>query len=176
MLDESQQSALQEIFLRHKGKLRGIAKSIVKTTDLTDEVMQDAYLKVADAPQETTIRQPLCYCGQVVRNLALDCYRRHSIEATYRTFVEDVELLPVAAIDWVPERLIEARQSLAMIDQILNKLAPRTRQAFELSRLGGMTQREIGAHMGCSATLVNVMIKEADSALQSCRHLLPDSN
>lgn len=172
MLDVPTQSALKEAFLLNKGKLRGIAKSIVKTADMTDEVLQDAYLKVADLPDESAIRQPLWYCCQVVRNLALDCYRRHTTEAAYRTFVDDVELLPVAAVDWVPERLLDVRQSLGIVDKLLDKVAPRTRQAFELSRIGGLTQREIATHLGCSATLVNFMIKEVDLALQNCRHLL----
>lgn len=175
MLNDSSQSALEEIFLLHKGKLRGIARSIVRTIDLTDEVLQDAYLKIAGIPQEAVIREPLFYCCQVVRNLALDCYRRHTVEATYRTFIDDVESLPVATVEWVPERLLEVRQSLSVVDKMLDSLAPRTRYVFELSRLGGLTQREIAQKLGCSATLVNFMIKEADLMLQSCRHLLEES-
>ncbi len=37
-----------------------------------------------------------------------------------------------------------------------------------------MTQRQIAAQLGCSATLVNFMIRDVVDALRGCRDLLAD--
>lgn len=168
MSNRLEAGGLEEVFLLHKRKLRGIAKSVVIKADLVDEVMQDAYLKVVAAAAFDAVRNPVCYCCQIVRNVALDYHRRRIVEAAYRTFVQDIETF-AASVERVPERGIDARRALQEVSEVLQALAPRTRQAFELSRLSGLTQREIGRHLGCSATLVNFMIKEADAALAKCR-------
>lgn len=163
--------SLSEIFLEHRGYLRGIAQKIVRTADLADDVLQEAYLKLAKGSYAEEVRKPLSYCCQVVRNLAIDHFRKHAVEAALRADGEDVELLEVPG-DVGPEQSLGERQSLALIEEVLATLSPRTRLAFELYRISGMTQRDIGLQLGCSATLVNFMIKEVDQALEGCRHLL----
>lgn len=160
-----------EVFIANRPQLFRIAQKILRAADWAEEVVQDAYLKLVEGAYARDIQQPLFYCNQVVRNLALDYYRRHSLEATYRSFGEPVELLQVAG-GAPPEQLLGERQLLAEIDRVLDTLPGRTRHAFELYRLNGMTQRDIGAQLGCSATLVNFMIRDAVAALQACRHLL----
>ncbi len=162
---------LAEVFIANRVQLQRVAQKIVRTTDLADEVLQDAYLKLADGGAVREVHRPLGYCCQVVRNVAFDYHRHHSVEASYRTYCDDVELMSPPSND-APERLLDGRQALVAIDRVLCALPERTRLAFELNRLGGMTQREVGAQLGCSATLVNFMIKDADAALESCRHLV----
>ncbi|WP_203206288.1 sigma-70 family RNA polymerase sigma factor [Variovorax sp.] len=167
----SSEPTLGEVFIANRAQLQRVAQKIVRTADLADEVLQDAYLKLADGAAVRDVRKPLGYCCQVVRNVAFDYHRHQSVEASYRTYCEDVELVSPPSND-APERVLDGRQALAVIDRVLGALPARTRLAFELNRLSGMTQREIAARLGCSATLVNFMIKDADAALESCRYLV----
>lgn len=162
---------LTEVFVANRAQLRRVAQKIVRTADLAEDVLQDAYLKLADGAAVRFVQKPLGYCCQVVRNVAIDYHRHNSNEASYRMECEDVEALSPPCHQ-APERLLDGRQALATIDKVLSALPPRTRLAFELNRLSGMTQREIAAQLGCSATLVNFMIKDADAALESCRYLV----
>lgn len=162
---------LEEVFIANRAQLQRVAQRIVRTADIADEVLQDAYLKLAGGASVRDVRKPLGYCCQVVRNVAFDYHRHHAVEASYRTYCEDVELMSPPSND-APERVLDGRQALQVIDRVLAALPARTRLAFELNRLSGMTQREIGAQLGCSATLVNFMIKDADAALESCRYLV----
>jgi len=171
MLMHSSEPTLGEVFIANRAQLQRVAQKIVRTADLADEVLQDAYLKLADGAAVRDVRKPLGYCRQVVRNVAFDYHRHQSVEASYRTYCEDVELVSPPSND-APERVLDGRQALAVIDRVLGALPARTRLAFELNRLSGMTQREIAARLGCSATLVNFMIKDADAALESCRYLV----
>lgn len=162
---------LCEIFIANRPQLWRVAQKIVRTPDWADEVLQDAYLKLVDGSTMQDVRKPLSYCSQVVRNLALDYFRRHAVEANYRTYCDDVEELQVAG-GITPDQGLDERHILREVDRVLDTLPARTRLAFELYRLGGMTQRDIGVRLGCSATLVNFMIRDAIKALEGCRDLL----
>ena len=53
------------------------------------------------------------------------------------------------------------RQDLRLVADALSTLPERTRRAFELHRLDGLTQRAIADELGVSITLVNFMIRDA---------------
>jgi RNA polymerase sigma factor (sigma-70 family) len=165
------QATLAEIFIANRAQLRRVAQKIVHTADLADEVLQDAYLKLAEGACVREVHKPLGYCCQVVRNVAFDHHRHHAVEASCRTYCDDLELLSPAS-HIAPDRVAFGRQALRAIDRVLDALPPRTRLAFELNRISGLTQREIGKRLGCSATLVNFMIKDVDEALEGCRYLV----
>lgn len=164
---------LAEVFIANRAQLLRIARRIVRTPELADDVMQDAYLKIADGPCVRSAERPMAYCCQVVRNVSLDCCRRHTVEASYRTFDIDVELLDLSGAP-SPDRLLRERQTLHAIDRALAALPTRTRRVFELYRIEGLTQREIAARLDCALGLVNGLIADAARAIQACGALLDD--
>lgn len=168
---ELQQRVLGDIFIEHRMRLRRIARKIVGTSHVADEVMQDAYLKVVEMTAVREILKPFCYCCQVVRNMALDHCRRQTVESSYRIYPDDGEL-PQIAGGSIPDHQLHGMQVIHAIDRILCGLPSRTRLVFELSRLGGLTQRDIARQIGCSATLVNFMLRDASQAIASCRELV----
>lgn len=165
-----QPSELEATFIAHRLQLRGAAQKIVGQRELADEVTQEAYFKLTDAALSAKVQQPLAYCFQVVRNLAIDHRRRMSFEAN--VFTAEDEGMHVPASQATPEQYAISRQNLGLIDKVLESLPMRTRQAFEMYRINGQTQRDIGQALGVSAALVNAMIREATDALMHCRHLL----
>ncbi len=91
--------------------------------------------------------------------MAIDVCRRRSLEAEF--FVGEVEGQSVSAPHLSPELSAISGEFLMRIAETLSQLAPRTREAFVLYRIEGMTQRDIAAKLGVSPTLVNFMIKDA---------------
>lgn len=164
---------LAEVFIANRAQLLRIARKIVRTAELADDVLQDAYLRIADGASVRKAERPIGYCCQVVRNVALDCCRRHTVEANYRSYDVEVEALDVAG-PAPPERLMRERQAIRAIDQVLAALPARTRLVFELYRLEGLTQREIAERLGCALGLVNGLIAEAAQAIKACGRLLED--
>jgi len=163
-------AALVEVFIAHRAQLRHIAQKIAGTSQIADEVIQDAYLKIVGITGIRDVLNPFCYCCQVVRNLALDHCRRQAVESTYRIYPEDGELSQVSGGS-IPDQQLHGLQVITAIDRILGALPSRTCQAFELNRLGGLTQRAIAQQIGCSATLVNFMLRDASEAIACCRDL-----
>lgn len=160
--------SLAEVFVANRAALSAIACKIVAQRDYVEDVLQDAYIKIAEGVVAREVRNPLGYCCQVVRNAAFDVYRRGVVESGCFVVLRDGEL-PETEGAMPPEAGIDERKLLIEVEAALVTLPTRTRQVFELYRLNGLTQREIGKKLGVSATLVNFMIKDAMMALAGCK-------
>lgn len=164
---------LQDVFISRRSELRYIAMRVLGHADLVDDVLQDAYLKLIEGVCAREVLNPFGYCCQVVRNMALDYCRRRVVETGCITQTVDGDLPDISG-GVLAEAGIDERRMLVRVEAKLRGLPERTRTVFELYRLQGHTQREIGKMLGVSATLVNFMIKDAMQALAACREPLHD--
>lgn len=149
------------VFVEHRPQLQRAAFKILGNAERAQDVVQDTYLKMIEAAAVFNAKQPLAYLFQMVRNLAIDAHRRSALEA--RFFVGEEDGMDVPASSGTPESLSVNRQDLRIVADALAQLPDRTRLAFELHRLGGLTQREIADEFGVSITLINFMIRDAMS-------------
>lgn len=169
-VSDQDREALARAFIEQRPQLLETAQKIVGTRDRAEEVTQAAYLKVMEIAVHMPVRNPVSYCFQVVRHLAIDLRRRMNLEAHF--FTDDSASEAVPAAHGTPEQIVIDMQHLSMVRQVLENLPERTRQAFSLYRLSGLTQRDIASRLGVSATLVNFMIRDATDALKQCRQML----
>lgn len=167
---DRQRQDLEPAFVEHRARLLETAQRIVGTRDLAEDVLQSAYLRILDASSQLTIDQPLSYCFQVVRHLAIDFRRRMRLETQLFTGEEAGEF--VVAPSASPEQAAMSGQHLVRVEQVLAGLPDRTRRAFHLYRVEGLTQRQIAAQLGVSPTLVNFMIRDVVEALKQCRWMV----
>ncbi|WP_038492833.1 RNA polymerase factor sigma-70 [Janthinobacterium agaricidamnosum] len=160
-------TTLRQQFIASRPQLRDAATRILGCRQRAEDVLQDAYLKLADGIEELHIQNPMAYLFQLVRNLAIDRHRRSNFEL--QVFSPEEEGMHVGSSAATPEAHAIHTQHLVLVARALASLPERTRSAFELHRLGGQTQREVAAQLGISTTLVNFMIRDA---MQCCRDAL----
>lgn len=170
MSNDRQRRDLESAFIEYRARLIETAQRIVGTRDRAEEVLQSAYIRVLDVSSRLTIEQPTNYCFQVVRHLAIDSRRRSNLETQLFTAEESGQ--SVVAPSASPEQVAISGQYLALVEGVLSRLPDRTQRAFHWYRVEGVTQREIAARLGVSATLVNFMIRDATEALKECRQFL----
>jgi len=162
---------LAEVFLGNRAQLRRLAHGIVRSPEAAEDILQDAWIRLSDCERLGAIQRPLCYCCQVVRNLALDHCRRQTLESSYRWYdieVETIELRAAAS----PQKSLQDYEVLCAIDRELSKLPERTRHAHELYRIHGLTQRQIAERLDCALGLVNALLADAARAIEGCRNLM----
>ena len=134
-----------------------------------EDVVQDAFFRLQSAPHITSsIKAQLSYVFQIVRNLAIDHYRKQALEQKYSGTEE--EGLNVVIHGASPETSLINFTTLETIADALDELPGRTRYAFEMYRLHGVPQKDIARELGVSPTLVNFMIRDA---LIHCRDASP---
>ncbi|AWK88514.1 RNA polymerase factor sigma-70 [Azospirillum thermophilum] len=156
---------LSDIFTAQRRSLVGMAERITGCRHHAEDVVQDAFLKLLGADSTSAIRAKAGYLMMVVRNLAIDHYRRKGLESRLLAAEEEGQAVstPEAAS---PESVNVNRQLLQTLESALADLPERTRYAFEMHRIHGHSQKDIAATLGVSPTLVNYMIRDA---LVHCR-------
>lgn len=148
---------LLQAFVDNRTILVKIAARITGCRSRAEDVVQDAFFRLQSAPQITSsFKAQLSYLFQIVRNLAIDHYRKQALEQKYSGPEE--EGLNVVIQGASPET--------SHINDALTELPKRTRYAFEMYRLHGVPQKDIAKELGVSPTLVNFMIRDA---LVHCR-------
>lgn len=156
---------LFQAFVDNRSILVKVATRITGCRSRAEDVVQDAYFRLHSAPQITSsFKAQLSYLFQIVRNLAIDHYRKQALEQRYTGSEE--EGLNVVTHNASPEALHINYATLEHIADALGQLPARTRYAFEMYRLHGVPQKDIAQELGVSPTLVNFMIRDA---LVHCR-------
>jgi len=156
---------LLQAFIENRQILVKIAARITGCRSRAEDVVQDAFFRLQSAPDITSsFKAQLSYLFQIVRNLAIDHYRKQTLELKYSGPEE--EGLNVVIHGASPETSHINFATLETIADALGELPPRTRYAFEMYRLHGVPQKDIAKELGVSPTLVNFMIRDA---LVHCR-------
>lgn len=156
------------MFIQQRHRLHDVAMRIVGTRELAEDVLQSSYERIVDVSTRMVSTKRYNYCFQVVRHLAIDCNRRSRFESRFFK-ASDRCTHGVAATHLSPESAAIALQSLVLVQRALSQLPARTRKAFMLYRVEGLTQRQIATRLRVPLTLVNFMIKDAVDVLKTCR-------
>jgi RNA polymerase sigma factor (sigma-70 family) len=145
--------ALMAFFLR---RLRDHAEA----EDLTQQVL----MRIAERGAQIDASRPDGYVFQIAANLLRDRGRRLRVRAAYQADLGISEGMRVEERD--PDRVLQARQSLATVVAALNELPERTRTIFILFRLENMKQREIADMLGISIRTVEQHVSSASVTLR----------
>lgn len=110
------------------------------------DLRQELYVRLYEAARNGLPRQTQAFVFRSARNLLINQVRRSrivSIEA-----VADLDSLNLAVDTITPEQEATAQDELRQLQDGLDKLPPRCREAVVLRRVEGLSQRECAARMG----------------------------
>lgn len=143
------------LYLAHRRGLVNYAARLVGSVAQAEDVVQEAWLRFV--PAQDAARQPVSYLYRIVRNLALDGRRRLAAEGR-RDLASQILKADTTP---TPEDTLVNRDQLAHVQAALAELPDRTRTAFEMNRLGGLSFAEIGAQLDISTASAHRLTQEA---------------
>jgi RNA polymerase sigma-70 factor (ECF subfamily) len=114
-------------------------------SDLPD-LCQDVYIRVYEAAKDERPDKPKSFLLTTARNLMADRVRRERIVPIEA--VGDVDTLNAAIDEPGPERVVAARDELRVLQEALDQLPKRCREAVILKQIEGLSRREIALRMG----------------------------
>src|SRR5688500_13946987 len=145
---------LQQIFAENREALLRYLRAH-GAGDAAEDLLQELWLKVAGSPPGP-IASPRSYLFRAATNWMID--RRRPEPQSQRCEIEwsgPSDRLPdAAANDPGPDRALDARRRLALVEAELAKLPARALAVFRQHRIDGLTQRQIAAAMGLSASTI----------------------
>jgi RNA polymerase sigma factor (sigma-70 family) len=145
--------AISRLFVEHNRMLVGYLTSRLRSVQEAKEVAQEAYVRLLQLQTPGTASLLRAYLFKTATNLAIDRMRRRAVrQAAEQTILFD-ELSPGGSGNDPAER-IAARELAERLCGFLQELPAKGREAFDLHRLQGVAQREVGEHLGLSERMV----------------------
>jgi RNA polymerase sigma-70 factor (ECF subfamily) len=153
---------VREVLPLEAGLIRFLSRRWRNKKDVED-LLQDVYMRVYEAAQKEMPHPVRPFVFTVARNLLINRSRREHVVAIQS--VADVDLLNVFDEEPGPERNVMAREELVRLQEALDQLPPRARQAVILRKIEGLSRREIAQRMGIAEQTVNRHLTDGMYAL-----------
>ncbi|MBO9633658.1 MAG: RNA polymerase sigma-70 factor [Chitinophagaceae bacterium] len=163
-LAEGNEEAYRSLFHYFTPRLQPFVYSIVKSEGVAEEIVQEVMLRVWTHREAIVEKEnPSSWIFTVASNLAISWLRRLAVERKYidsiKTTVEENQK------NSVEERLIY-RENEQLLKTAIGQLPPQQQQIYRMSRLEGLTHKEIAEKLGISPnTVKNHMVAAAKALL-----------
>lgn len=161
---EGRAQALADIARNHHAALVRFLMARTGSKEEAREVAQEAYAKLLALDTQGPISFLAGYLWRVAANLAIDGKRRRAVRERFA----GVEGLDGEGLEPSAERVVEARQRLAIVERAIDELPPRCLEAFQLRVLNGLRFEEVGREMRISDRMAKTYVARALQYLQSC--------
>ncbi|MFT4249263.1 MAG: sigma-70 family RNA polymerase sigma factor [Pseudomonas sp.] len=152
------QQELHALYCGHHSWLQGWLRRRLGDAFVAADLAQDTFVSVMQAGSVDEIREPRPFLATVARRLVAHHYRRKLLETTY------LEMLAALPEDLAPapeERLL-ALETLQQIDDVLDGLPARVREAFLLAHLEGLSYAQIAERINVSTSSVKQYLTRAN--------------
>lgn len=153
--EDGERSAFLE---RYERPLRSYFSKRVEHTADIDDLLQELLSRLWSAKSSRTIENPDGYIFQAAANLLNERYRK---AGTKSATLADYAFYQTTSEEITPERILQGKDELRLLEQALAELPPRTRSVFLLHRFEGFKYREIAERMGVSVSAVEKHIASA---------------
>lgn len=153
---------IRALYIDHHAWLLGWLRRRLHHGDSAADLAQDTFVHILGKPERLQeLRQPRAWLSTVAHGLLVDRVRRQRVE---RAYLEAIAHLPEAEVP-SPESQLILLETLARVDALLDGLRPKVRMAFLLSRLEGLSYKEIAVRLAVSLGSVE---KYMASAIRHC--------
>ena len=149
---------LRAIFLEQRAMLLRLLTARLGSRDDAEDALQDMWLRL-DQLADRPVAQPAAFLFRVANNLATDRRiagaRRGAREAAWLDHQPGADDLPDA------ERMLVARDQLALVEASIAAMPERMAMALRLYRIDGRPQRAIAETLGISVSGVEKLLQRA---------------
>ncbi len=117
-----------------------------------DDVIQEAYCRLAGLDDVGHITNARAYFFQAARHIVFEQMRRARVVRIET--VTEIEALNIALDEPSPERIAGARRELARVRRLIDALPDLRRRIFQMRKIDGLPQREIAKRLGVTENVV----------------------
>lgn len=135
-----------------------------------EDVAQEAYARMLKLDEPETISHLQAYLFKIASNIAIDRLRRQGRQPQHLPLDGITDGIPAPAM--AVDRIVEAKQQLSLIRDIVEELPPKCRQAFLLYKFQDRSYREISVQMQLTESMIRKYVLRA---IAYCRERLDDT-
>ena len=151
------------IFNYYYSSLCAFSMQYLNDRSAVEDLVQDFFVSLwIDAPRHNIHSSLKTYLFASIKNRCLDFQKHQKVAEKYKTFI----LFSTSEDDNLTDHLFAESELRHAIQNSVEKLAPRCREIFELSRLKGFSNDEIAVQLGLSKRTVELQISNALKVLR----------
>lgn len=139
-------------------KLRRLLRSRGRTPDDTDDLIQEAFLRMQLYCNDHVVEKAEAFLVRTALNLSADQARRERYVPVGQGLLETLPLIDPSP---TPDVVCAHQQRLQRWYQAVARLSPRQREVFLLNRLEGYSYPQIAARLKISTSMVEKHVARA---------------
>jgi len=160
-LKNSNQGVFEMVFKYYYSGLVIYADQIIKNIPVSEDIVQSVFLKLWETRGSLEIRSFRSYFIQCVKNRCIDYLRNCEVKNKFSQELMDNPQVEMQEDLWTLMELDE------LIQQAIDKLPPRCREIFLMSRTENLKIAEIAEKLRLSARTVETQISKALKVLRT---------
>jgi RNA polymerase sigma-70 factor (ECF subfamily) len=163
---DGDEAAFAELYKATASKLLGVAIRILRSREVAEEVLQEAFFKVWERASDYNagIASPMTWMATIVRNRALDEARRRVIRPTG----DESELENIASGDEHPIAALERSEDVERLLRCLDGLEPEKKEIVRLAYLDGLSREALAVRFGRPEGTIKTWLYRSLAQLKGC--------
>ncbi|MBV1774344.1 RNA polymerase sigma factor [Burkholderiaceae bacterium DAT-1] len=157
------------------------AKYAVQDDDIALDLVQDAMMRLAERYTDNPVEELPMLFQRILQNAIRDHFRRSKVRGSWVSLfsslftrkededevdpLETMDIDPTSEVFAKPERQLDRAQTITLIEEALQTLPPRQREAFLMRYWEEMDVADTAQAMGCSEGSVKTHCSRATQAL-----------
>ena len=160
------EAAFERLYAATRAKLYGVALRILRRSDLADEVMQDAYLKIwrGAGDFDPRLASPITWMVAIARNRAIDLARRR----TDSSLEEEPAAMDAVADTPDPLARREVSDDLRRLLNCLGGLDDERRQMVLLAYYNGWSREQLAAKFDKPVNTIKTWLRRSLVEVREC--------
>jgi len=161
--------AFREIYFRYHGRLVLFANKFTGDLQVSQDLVQDAFLKLWEKEFPETIESPKAYLFQAVKNSCLNHHRHINIKnSTEKKLAEKIDAFEKSVFYEMDDPLhsLLEHEIGEKVETIVQSMPEKCREVFRMSRSDFMKNKQIALEMGISEKMVEKHISKALALLR----------
>lgn len=156
--------AFEKLYNAYKHRLAIRILRIVKDEELTEDLLQELFIKVWHNREEIDPERSFnAYLYRIASNLVMDSFRKLARDQKLET---QIRATTSEVYSYIEEKIFE-KEELALLQLNIDKLPPQRKLVFTMCKIEGKSYKEVSELMGISVNTVNDHVKKANSFLKS---------
>lgn len=163
LLKQNDRKAFSELYSRYAAALTGYASSKLYSLDDVHDLIQDIFISLWTNRHKLVIDSSLnAYLHSSVRYKIIDCIRKNVTREEYAIIVQTLSKHP----SYNPEKEREVKDVQKIVSLAIEKLPPRVREIYQMSRNDHHTIAEIAGKLSLSEQTVKNQLSTATKAIK----------
>lgn len=161
------EASFSELYQHTSAKLYAVALRILRSKELAEDVVQDAYVKIWSraGDYDPGIAAPLTWMAAIVRNRALDELRRRAARPTGG---DESDLDNIAGDTEHPLVGMERDDDVKRLFRCLDGLEPEKKDIVRLAYLNGMSREELARRFSRPEGTIKTWLHRSLAQLKGC--------